>query len=72
MGFIKNIKDWITDLLGLVIMGVSSYFYFWHQTIDQTAWITCLCIGFILFWVPDDIILKHLKKNVKKKIDLDE
>jgi len=70
MSFLKNIKDWFTDLLGAVIMGISTYFRFWGE-LDNTAWLTCLAVGFVLLWVPDDVIMKHLKKKVKNKTDLE-
>ena len=72
MSFIKNIKDWFTDLLGAIIMGVSSYFHFWQQTIDLNGWLVCLGVGFVFLWIPDDVILRHLKKKVKKDFDLEE
>lgn len=72
MSFLRNIKDWFTDTLGAVIMAVSCYFYFWKQTIDQTGWLASMGVGFVLLWVPDEIILKHLKKKAKKKLDLED
>lgn len=69
MSFLKNIKDWFTDLLGATIMGISTYYRFVGHELDNAGWLTCLAVGFVLLWVPDDIILKHLKKKVKDKIE---
>jgi len=69
MSFLRNIKDWFTDLLGATIMGISTYFRFWGEGMDNTGWLTCLAVGFVFLWVPDDVILRHLKKKVKKEIE---
>lgn len=69
MSFIKNIKDWFTDLLGAIVMGVTIYLIYTAQIQWMWEGIIGMCIGFVLLWVPDDIILKHIKKKVDKKLD---
>lgn len=69
MSFIKNIKDWFTDLLGAIVMGVTIYLIYTAQIQWMWEGIIGMCIGFVLLWVPDDIILKYIKKKADKKLD---
>lgn len=71
MSLFRNLKDWFTDLLGAGIMiatGIGIYqakiVWVWEGIIGMT-------VGFILLWVPDEVILKHIKYKVKKKIKED-
>lgn len=71
MSFLRNIKDWFTDLLGATIMVTASYFFFWDERLDIKTYIICLVIGFVLLWVPDELILNIIKKWAGKKINED-
>lgn len=63
---IKNLKDWFTDLIGAVIM-IATLVAVWHGDIQwQWEGLIGMAVGFVFLWVPDDVILKYIKKKVDK------
>lgn len=68
MKLLRNLKDWITDLIGLAIMIGTGYAVYVGRAQWMWEGVIGLCVGFVLFWVPDDVILKHLKSKVKKDV----
>jgi hypothetical protein len=72
MSIKNNIKDWITDLIGLaiwivaIVMLINKGIPFWPDFIGL------IIVGGVFFLIPDDILTGYLKKYIGKKIDKDE
>jgi hypothetical protein len=68
MSMFRNVKDLITDTIGFVIM-IITLVGVWHNDIQwQWEGVIGLCVGFIFFWMPDDIILKYIKRRLDKDL----
>lgn len=69
MSLFRNVKDWFTDLLGAAVMIATLIGIYQGKIVWVWEGIIGMCIGFVLLWVPDDVILKYIKLKAKKKLD---
>ena len=64
----SKLKNCITNLIGLKLIGVDIYCYFWHDHIGLGAFLSILCVALALFLFKVDQTKKWLKKALSKII----
>jgi hypothetical protein len=72
MSIKNNIKDWITDLIGLGIWIIALVMFFNKGITFWPDFIGLMVVGGVFFLIPDDLLTGYLKKFINKKIDKDE
>lgn len=68
MNLRNNIKDWITDLIGLAIWIVAIVLFFGGKVILWPDFVVLLIIGGVFFLLPDELLVSMLKKFIGKKL----
>ena len=63
-----RIKNIITNLIGLKLIGIDIYCYFYHDHIGLGAFLTILCVALALFLFKGDQTKEWLKKALSKII----
>ena len=65
----KAFKDWITNIVGIIIWGVASYVKFFTVT-DVSFWeyVGYMAIGFSFLFVDSKVIREWIVKYINKKI----
>jgi len=64
-GRLKNI---ITNLIGLKLIGIDIYCYFWHDHIGLVAFLSIFCVALALFLFKGTQTKEWLKKGLSKII----
>ena len=64
-GRLKNI---VTNLIGLKLIGIDIYCYFWHDHIGLGAFLSILCVALALFLFKGTQTKEWLKKGLSKII----
>jgi hypothetical protein len=64
-----NIKDWITDAIGLVIWIVAIILFYLGRVILWPDFIILMIIGGVFFLIPDKLLTDMLQKFIGKKLD---
>ena len=64
-GRLKNI---ITNLIGLKLIGIDIYCYFWHDHIGLGAFLSIFCVAVALFLFKGTQTKEWLKKGLSKII----
>lgn len=67
---LKNIKDPISDLIGVIIIGVTLAMMYQGKIVWIWEGATGVGIGCFLFFVPDSIIVDSLLSILKKLLSL--
>jgi hypothetical protein len=65
----ENIKDWITDIIGLVIWIVAIVLFYLGRVILWPDFIILMIIGGVFFLIPDKLLTDMLQKFIGKKLD---
>jgi hypothetical protein len=65
---IEKTKNIITNLIGLKLIGIDIYCYFYHDHIGLGAFLSILCVAFALFLFKGDQTKEWLKKALSKII----
>jgi hypothetical protein len=65
----ENIKDWITDIIGLVIWIVAIVLFYLGRVILWPDFIILMIIGGVFFLLPDKLLTDMLQKFIGKKLD---
>jgi hypothetical protein len=63
-----KVKDWITDILGLIICVVAIVLLSCKEISVWPDFVIIMACGLILFLIPDSQIVKGIKKVVSKKL----
>jgi hypothetical protein len=69
MSLRNNIKDWITDIIGLVIWIVAIVLFYLGRVILWPDFIILMIIGGVFFLLPDKLLTDMLQKFIGKKLD---
>jgi hypothetical protein len=69
MSLRNNIKDWITDIIGLVIWIVAIILFYLGRVILWPDFIILMIIGGVFFLIPDKLLTDMLQKFIGKKLD---
>ena len=64
----SKLKNVITNLIGLKLIGVDIYCYFWHDHIGLGAFLSILCVALALFLFKGTQTKEWLKKGLSKII----
>lgn len=64
----SKLKNIITNLIGLKLIGIDIYCYFYHDHIGLGAFLTILCVALALFLFKGDQTKEWLKKGLSKII----
>jgi len=61
-----SLKNCITNAIGLILISIDIYCYFWHHHIELGAFVTVLCIALALFLFKGTNTKKWLEKAFSK------
>ena len=61
-------KNVIANIIGLVILCINVYCYYWHHHIGLGAFLTVLCVSLALFLFKGTNTRKWLAKGISKII----
>ena len=61
-------KNTITNLIGLKLIGIDIYCYFWHDHIGLVAFLSIFCVALALFLFKGTQTKEWLKKGLSKII----
>jgi len=64
----SKLKNIITNLIGLKLIGIDIYCYFYHDHIGLGAFLSILCVALALFLFKGDQTKEWLKKALSKII----
>jgi hypothetical protein len=64
----STIKNLITNLIGLKLIAIDIYCYFFHDHIGLGAFLSILCVALALFLFKGDQTKEWLKKALSKII----
>ena len=67
---IKNIKDPISDMIGVVVIGITMLMLYEQKIVWQWEGMIGVGVGCFLFFVPDKIIVDSLLSILKKLLSL--
>lgn len=70
MKILKNIKDPISDVIGLIVIGVTLLMLYEEKLVWQWEGMIGVGVGCFLFFVPDQIIIDSLLSILKKLLSL--
>jgi len=70
MKILKNIKDPISDVIGLIVIGVTLLMIYEEKLVWQWEGMIGVGVGCFLFFVPDQIIVDSLLSILKKLLSL--
>ena len=59
-------KNLITNLIGLKLIGIDIYCYFYHDHIGLGAFLTILCVALALFLFKADQTKEWIRKSLSK------
>tara|TARA_R110000824_G_scaffold10087_6_gene44803 strand:+ start:3395 stop:3604 length:210 start_codon:yes stop_codon:yes gene_type:complete len=64
-----SIKNNITNIIGLVLLGINTYCYYWHHCdVELPAFLVMLSVSLALFLFKADQTKEWLKKVLSKLI----
>ena len=66
----KNIKDPISDIIGLIVIGLTLFMIYDKKMEWQFEGLIGVGVGCFLFFLPDSIIVKSLIEVFKKLLSL--
>lgn len=58
----RIIQNWITSLIGLLIILATLYFYFMDKSVDWAQSLVQIAVGFLLLRLKDALLWKMLFK----------
>ena len=61
-------KNNITNIIGLILLGINTYCYYWHQCIELSAFLVMLCVSLALFLFKGSKTREWLAKGLSKII----
>jgi len=61
-------KNNITNIIGLIILCIDVYCYFWHDHIELGAFLAVLCVSLVLFLFKGTQTKEWLKKGLSKML----
>jgi len=64
----NRFKNTITNLIGLKLIGIDIYCYFWHDHIGLVAFLSIFCVALALFLFKGTQTKEWLKKGLSKII----
>jgi hypothetical protein len=64
----SKFKNIITNLIGLKLIGIDIYCYFYHDHIGLGAFLTILCVALALFLFKGDQTKEWIQKALTKII----
>ena len=64
----NKFKNTITNLIGLKLIGIDIYCYFWQSHIELGAFLSILCVALALFLFKGTQTKEWLKKGLSKII----
>lgn len=67
---VKNIKDPISDIIGVIVIGITILMIYEKKMEWQWEGMIGFGVGCFLFFLPDDIIVKSLIQVFKKLLSL--
>lgn len=69
MNWRKNIKQWITNLIGLAIWVLTGVM--WYKDMVDLLWegVAGFIVGGVFFLLPDDFLQQILKRYLNKKVE---
>lgn len=70
MKIIKNIKEPISDIIGVIIIGITVVMLYQEKIVWQWEGVIGTAVGCFLFFVPDAIIVDSLVSLFKKVLSL--
>jgi len=62
----KKGKNTITNIIGLVLLGINMYCYFWHDHIGLGAFLSILCVALALFLFKGTQTKEWIQKALSK------
>ena len=62
----SKFKNIATNLIGLILLGINIYCYYWHHDIELRAFILMLCISLALFMFKASKTKEWLEKVFTK------
>lgn len=65
----KNLKDWITSLVGLAIWIMTGVMIYLGKATWLWDGVTGFIVGGTFFLLPDDFLARLLKKFLAKKVE---
>ena len=63
-----KLKNILTNLIGLTLIGIDIYCYFWHHHVELGAFLAILCVALALFLFKGTQTKEWLKKGLSKII----
>ena len=64
----NKLKNNITNIIGLIILCINIYCYFWHHHIELGAFLAILCVSLVLFLFKGTQTKEWLKKGLSRII----
>ncbi len=64
----SKLKNIVTNLIGLKLIGIDIYCYFYHDHIGLGAFLTILCVALALFLFKGDQTKEWIQKALTKII----
>ena len=61
-------KNIATNIIGLILLSVNTYCYYWHHEIELIAFLSILCVSLALFLFKGTQTKEWLKKGISKII----
>jgi hypothetical protein len=60
------VKNITTNIIGLILLGINVYCYYWHHDIELPAFLTMLCVSLALFMFKGTKTKEWLEKALSK------
>ncbi len=61
-----KVKNVIANVIGLILLGINTYCYYWHQCIELTPFLIMLCVSLALFLFKGTQTKEWLSKGLSK------